>query len=80
MNIKLKFVLLIFLVLTVCTVLYYSFAGGVLSLTMWKVLEEEPKQLALILTGILLALHVALILLFKVILNMNIINNFYCIM
>ncbi|KAL5250794.1 hypothetical protein ACHWQZ_G016511 [Mnemiopsis leidyi] len=43
-----------------------SASGGVLSLTMWKVLEEEPKQLALILTGILLALHVALILLFKV--------------
>lgn len=40
-------------------------SGGVLTLTLWKVLEQEPKQLSLIITGVLAALHVALILLFK---------------
>jgi len=40
-------------------------SGGVLTLTLWKVLSQEPKQLALIITCVLAALHVALILLFK---------------
>eukprot|EP00116_Pleurobrachia_bachei_P016078 sb/3476340/ len=48
-----------------CTITNSHLEGAVLTLTIWKLLAGEPRQMALIITAVLAALHVALILLFK---------------
>ena len=41
-------------------------SGAVLTLTVWQMLAEEPRQFALMITVVLAALHIGFILLFKV--------------
>jgi len=41
-------------------------SGTVLILSLWSVLQQEPRQIAMIITGVLAACHVLLVLLFKV--------------